>query len=143
MSERINDNVILRPISSNKSVNRLRDFGYGLHYKNISSKVLRNIQFPFLTMIKDDYFPIILNLTNNDQRERTDNIVVVIHYPRDISNRISELIRKWKIITIRRSVQQYIQQKYNLNSVFLYHHSMHIQLFLLYLIEKEPSQFLE
>ncbi len=53
MSERINDNVILRPISSNKSENRLRDFGYGLHYKNISSKVLRNIQYPFLTMIKD------------------------------------------------------------------------------------------
>ena len=26
-----------------------------------------------------------------------------------------------KIITIRRSVQHYIQQKYNLNSVFLYH----------------------
>lgn len=121
MSERINDNVILRPISSNKSENRLRDFGYGLHYKNISSKILRNIPYPFLTMIKDDYFPIILNLTNNDQRERTDNIVVVIHDPRDISNRISELIRKWKIITIRRSVQQYIQQKYNLNSVFLYH----------------------
>ena len=118
MSKRINDNVILRPISSNKSENRLRDFGYGLHYKNISSKVLRNIQYPFLTMIKDDYFPIILNLTNNE-RERTDNIVVVIHDPRDISNRIIELIRKWKIITIRRSVQHYIQQKYNLNSVFL------------------------
>ena len=54
------------------------------------------------------------------KRERTDNIVVVIHDPRDISNRIIELIRKWKVITIRRSVQHYIQQKYNLNSVFLY-----------------------
>lgn len=72
-------------------------------------------------MIKDDYFPILLNLTNNDQRERTNNIVIVIHDPRDISNRIIEIIKKWKIITIRRSVQDYVQQNYNLNSVFLYH----------------------
>ena len=60
-------------------------------------------------MIKDDYFPILLNLTNNDQRERTNNIVIVIHDPRDISNRIIEIIKKWKIITIRRSVQDYVQ----------------------------------
>jgi hypothetical protein len=72
-------------------------------------------------MIKDDYFPILRNLTNNDKREQSDNIVVVIHDPRDISNRIIEMIKKWKIITIRRSVQDYIQHKYNLNSVFLYH----------------------
>ncbi len=121
ISKRKNDNVILRPTISNKSENRLRDFGYGLHYRNISAKILRNIQYPFLTMIKDDYFPILLNLTNNDQRERTNNIVIVIHDPRDISNRIIEIIKKWKIITIRRSVQDYVQQNYNLNSVFLYH----------------------
>jgi hypothetical protein len=122
ISKRKNDNIILRPTSSNKSENRLRDFGYGLHYKNISSKILCNIQYPFFTMIKDDYFPILRNLTNNDKREQPDNnIVVVIHDPRDISNRIIEMIKKWKIITIRRSVQDYIQHKYNLNSVFLYH----------------------
>ena len=63
MSERINDNVILRPTSSNKSENRLRDFGYELHYKNISAKVLRNMQYPFLTMIKADYFPIMIKET--------------------------------------------------------------------------------
>jgi hypothetical protein len=121
ISKRKNDNIILRPTSSNKSENRLRDFGYGVHYKNISSKILCNIQYPFFTMIKDEYFSILRNLTNNDKREQSDNIVVVIHDPRDISNRIIEMIKKWKIITIRRSVQDYIQHKYNLNSVFLYH----------------------
>ena len=53
MSERINDNVILRPISSNKSENRLRDFGYGLHYKNISATSSSQYTIPFF---------------NNDQR---------------------------------------------------------------------------
>jgi hypothetical protein len=121
ITERNKDNVILHLTNSNRSENRLRDFGYGLHYRNISAETLSNIQYPFFTMIKDDYFPILAKLIDNDHREQTDNAVVVIHDPRDLSNRIIKLIKKWKIITIRRSVQDYIQQKYNLNSLFLYH----------------------
>jgi hypothetical protein len=122
-----NSKIVLRPTSSNKSEKRLRNFGYGLHYRNISADSLQDIKYPFVTMIKDDYFHILNKLNNgndnNGQRGRIDNnTIVVIHDPRDISDRIIELIKKWKIIiTIRRTVQDYLKQRHNLDSLFLYH----------------------
>lgn len=118
---RNNKKIVLRPTASKNSENRLRDFGYGLQYKNISAESLRNIIYPFVIMIKDDYLTILQKL---NQRVGIDdsNIVVVIHDPRDISDRNIQLIKKWKIIiTIRRTVQDYLKQTYNLDSLFLYH----------------------
>ncbi|MGC1929502.1 MAG: hypothetical protein WA667_11045 [Candidatus Nitrosopolaris sp.] len=109
--------VVLRP--SNKSESKLRDFGYGLCYRNISNEAFPTIKYPFLTVIKDDYFHALAKL--NDKRRRLDNIVLVIHDPRDISDRMIPIIRKYKIITIRRTVQDFLMQKYNLDSLFLHH----------------------
>jgi hypothetical protein len=122
-----NSKIVLRPTSSNKSEKRLRNFGYGLQYRNISADSLRNIKYPFVTMIKDDYFHILSKLNNRNKNdgqtgEIDNNTVVVIHDPRDISNRIFEMIKKWKnIITIRRTVQEYLKQRFGLDSLFLYH----------------------
>lgn len=109
--------VVLRP--NNKSESKLRDFGYGLCYRNMSNDAFPAIKYPFLTVIKDDYFPALAKL--NNKRKRLDNIVLVIHDPRDISDRMIPIIRKYKIITIRRTVQDFLMQKYNLDSLFLYH----------------------
>ena len=109
--------VVLRPC--NKSETRRRDFGYGLYYRNISKESISNIKYPFLTVIKNDYFHALTKLV--DKRRMLDNIVIVIHDPRDISHRMIPIIRNCKIITIRRTVQDFLMQKYNLDSLFLHH----------------------
>ena len=109
--------LLLHPSCKSESI--LRDFGYGLRYRNISKDSIASIKYPFLTVVKDDYYDVLLKL--NDTRSRLDNIVLVIHDPRDISDRMIPVIRNYKIVTIRKTVQDFLIQKYNLNSVFLYH----------------------
>jgi hypothetical protein len=107
-----------------KSEHILRDFGYGLRYRNISTKSLRHINFPFITVVKDNYFYALKELSDNQKEKATEieaNPVVVIHDPRDISERIANLIKTWKVITIRKTVQRYLEMKYGIGSIFLYH----------------------
>jgi hypothetical protein len=108
---------LLRPSCKSESI--LRDFGYGLFYHNISKDSIVSIKYPFLTVVKDDYYDVLLKL--NDTRSRLDNIVLVIHDPRDISDIMIPVIRNYKIVTIRKTVQDFLIQKYDLSSLFLYH----------------------
>jgi hypothetical protein len=107
-----------------KSEHILRDFGYSLHYKNISIKSLRYINFPFITVVKDNYYSAINELSDNQKRKTLEmeiDPVVVIHDPRDVSERIASLIKAWKVVTIRKTVKRYLELKYGIESIFLYH----------------------
>lgn len=88
---RNNKKIVLRPTASKNSENRLRDFGYGLQYKNISAESLRNIIYPFVIMIKDDYLTILQKL---NQRVGIDDSNIVVIHERDISDRNIQLIKK-------------------------------------------------
>ena len=110
---------VLHP--SIKSEHILRNFGYGLHYKNISVRSLRHINFPFITIVKDNYFHALKEFSDNKERRIGTNPVLVIHDPRDVSERIASLIKTWKIVTIRKTVQRYLELKYGIGSLFLYH----------------------
>jgi hypothetical protein len=117
-----NTHPVLRP--SIKSENILRDFGYGLHYQNMSVKSLRHINFPFITVVKDNYYYALKELSEN-QKRRTSGIktipIIVIHDPRDVSERIALILKTWKVVTIRRTAQRYLEKKYGLESSFLFH----------------------
>ncbi|MGH9926385.1 MAG: hypothetical protein ACRD5B_13525 [Nitrososphaeraceae archaeon] len=98
--------------------------GYDLHYKNISIKSLRYINFPFITVVKDNYYNALKELSDNRKLKTSEmetNPVVVIHDPRDVSERIASLIKDWKVVTIRKTVQRYLELKYGIDSIFLYH----------------------
>lgn len=113
-----NTHPVLHPTI--KSEHILRDFGYGLHYKNMSIKSLRHINFPFITVVKDNYFHALKEFSDNKERRIGTNPVLVIHDPRDVSERIASLIKTWKIVTIRKTVQRYLELKYGIGSLFLY-----------------------
>lgn len=106
----------MRPVlpPSLKSELILRD-GYGLHYKNISVESLCRIYFPFITVVKDNYFHAIKELPDNQKwkiSEMEINPVIVIHDPRDVTERIAQLLKFWKVVTIRKTVQSYLEMKY-------------------------------
>lgn len=62
--------------------------------------------------------PVIIRLNDEDYNKN----ILVIHDHRDISEKVVPYIKnKWKLITIRKTVQEYLNTKYNLDSLFLYH----------------------
>lgn len=114
----IREDHIMQPVlhPAMKSERNLRDFGYGLRYKNISVKLLRYTKFPFITVVKDNYYHALKEFSDAGTKP-----VIVIHDPRDISERVVSLIKTWKVITIRKTVQKYLEMKHNIRSLFLYH----------------------
>ena len=114
------NNIILRITKGTEST--LRDFGYGLHYQNISFDLVNKIKFPFITLFKQTHFNVLTKLNERkDKSDSSNNNVVVIHDHRDISDNVVPHLSDWKLVTIRRTVQNYLKSKYDLSSLFLYH----------------------
>ncbi|MDQ3083258.1 MAG: hypothetical protein M3Q77_00400 [Thermoproteota archaeon] len=102
-----------------RSENRTRMFGYGYNYQNISiSDLLSKPERPFLvTIFKENYLSTMARLNE----EEGHNNILVIHDHRDISKKVIPFIKnKWKVITIRKTVQQYLYNKFGLESLFLF-----------------------
>jgi hypothetical protein len=103
-----------------KTEPKLRRFGYGLHYQNISLDLVNKIKFPFIILFKQTHFNVLTRL--NKRKDKPDNNnVLVIHDHRDISDNVVPHLRGWKLVTIKRTVQNYLKNKYDLSSLFLYH----------------------
>ena len=89
------------------------DFGYGIQYQNISTKVFDAIENPF-----------IIDLYKNSQllqKLKRNDITIVIHDPGEISKQTEPCLKYWNIICIRKSFQEYLKNKYDVNSKFLHH----------------------
>jgi hypothetical protein len=114
----LNANAILR--CAKISERKLREFGYGLHYQNLSPSVLAKIRYPFLTVFKENYFHALLEL-NRRSRDRLKDIGLVIHDHRDVSYRTAPYVKNWTLVAIRRTVQDYMRNRYGLDCAFLYH----------------------
>ena len=114
-----NGNAILR--CGKISERKLREFGYGLHYQNVSPSVLAKIRYPFLTIFKEDYFFQTLVELNRRQRDRLKDKTLVIHDHRDVSDRAAPYVKNWRLVAIRKTVQEYIRSRYGLDCAFLYH----------------------
>ena len=88
------------------------DFGYGIQYHNTSTKVLDAIKNPFITdMYKS--FQLLQKLKRND-------ITIVIHDPGEISKQNEPYLKYWNIICIRKTFQEYLKNKYDVNPKFLH-----------------------
>lgn len=110
------NSIVLR--YTRRSENKLRDFGYGIFYRNISMDILKTLRHPFVTLFKDNYLHILPKL---NEGKNPHDIMLVIHDYRDISDKVIPYIKSWKVITIRKTVQEYLKNRYNLDTLFLYH----------------------
>src|SRR5438093_5455531 len=103
------NNIVLRVCRTSEM--KLRNFGYGLNYMNISKNVLSDINHPFIVIFKDKFLPILSSLNRKIEGSST---VMVIHDYRDISDRVLPFIINYKLITMRKSVQNFLKVKYEL-----------------------------
>jgi len=111
--------MIQKPTHRNENIHR--NFGYGLKYKIFDSDSFRHLTntHVFITMIKDEYLEHFDKLIYRNGNRAT----VVIHDPRDVSNRVKDKILNdgWNVITIRESVKEYLYQRFGIESKFKNH----------------------
>ena len=93
-----------------------RDYGYGLKYRNMRIDDLINKSNLIISAVDKHYWKY-LHLFPKGTK-------VIIHDPTELkgkSNKLTELLCNFDVITIRKSVQKWLKEKYNKESVFLEH----------------------
>lgn len=95
-----------------RTESRYRDFGYGILYQNISFQEIPSYENVIITALEKKYL-YLLRLFNNP--------IIVIHDPTEVSDQVAVELKKYRIITIRKSVKDFLLKKYNIVSEFISH----------------------
>ena len=89
------------------------NFGYGLDYQIVHSDFLDETSKPFIV----DFF----NYNHVLRKLKRNDITIVIHDPTEVSEQNAPYLEYWNVICIRKAFQQYLKDKYDVHSRFLYH----------------------
>jgi hypothetical protein len=96
---------------------RKKNFGYGIRYQNVPLEYLDTVQNIFVTDMFQ-HFECLEKLRRGGKRKE---ITIVIHDPGEIFEFNEPYLKYWNIITIRKSMQQYLRDRYGIDSKFIYH----------------------
>ena len=94
-----------------------KNFGYGIRYQNVPREFVDTVQNIFVTDMFQ-HFECLEKLRSGGKRKE---VTIVIHDPGEIFKFNEPYLKYWNIITIRKSMQQYLQDKYGIESKFIYH----------------------
>jgi len=102
----------------NNTESKERDYGYGISYKNISKNDIKDLKGKFLiTAIDKNYY--------DELKYFPDNTIIVIHDPTEVKANVAqpllEHLKRFHVVTIRKSVQTYLKDTYNIKSKFIIH----------------------
>ena len=96
---------------------RKKNFGYGIRYQNVPLEYLDTVQNIFVTDMFQ-HFECLEKLRRGGKRRE---ITIVIHDPGEIFKFNEPYLKYWNIITIRKSMKQYLRDRYGIDSKFIYH----------------------
>jgi hypothetical protein len=88
-----------------------RPFGYGVQYKNIAITSIPT--FCIIVAVDKSHYSTLKHFP--------DGTWIVIHDPSEVKKELIEHLRRFRIITIRNSVKQFLKDYHNLESLFLLH----------------------
>jgi len=97
---------------SNRTENKTRDYGYSTRYQNLNITDLLKKPNLLITAIDKNYYHVLPHIKN---------ATIVIHDPTELKEPVLECLKRFKVITIRETVQTLLKDKYNIKSTFLYH----------------------
>jgi len=108
-----NNNCSLYKIS-NKTENKLRDYGYGVKYQNISENSIKLLdpEKTIITAIDKNYY---------DYMKYLHGCRLVIHDPTELSDIVTNNLKHFKVITIRKTVRDLLKKDYSIDSEFILH----------------------
>lgn len=94
-----------------------RNFGYGVKYRNISIEDAKKLKNILITAIDKSKYEHLDKLPNGTR--------LVIHDPTEVKGAstqpVIDNLKRFKILTIRKTVQKYLKSKFNVSSKFLLH----------------------
>lgn len=95
----------------------LRKYGYGVNYQNLGSEQIKEKSNLIITAVHKKCYSFLESVP--------DNSFIVIHDPTELYGKAAlpllDQINRFRIIVIRKSVQDFIKQKYNLDSTLIIH----------------------
>ena len=95
---------------------RKRNFGYEILYQNVPLEYFDTVKNIFITDMFQHF-----ECLGKPKRKGKREITIVIHDPGEISKFNEPYLKYWNIITIRKSMQQFLQNRYGMESKFIYH----------------------
>ena len=97
-----------------RSEKSLRDYGYGVQYQNLFIDDLVKKDNLVITAIDKNYYEYLDKFP--------DSTILIIHDPTEVKNaEFVEKIKRFKIYTIRETVQKYLLDKFKIKSTFKLH----------------------
>ncbi|HKG29650.1 MAG TPA: hypothetical protein VKA91_00140 [Nitrososphaeraceae archaeon] len=96
-----------------------RNFGYGIRYQNVPLEYLDSVQNIFITDMYQ-HFECLTMLKGSKGKGRRE-VTIVIHDPGEIFESNEPYLKYWNIITIRKSMQEFLLDRYGIDSKFIYH----------------------
>ena len=107
---------------SKRTESKVRPYGYGVDYQNLSLEDLLKLPNLFITAIDKHYWPILSHLPPDTR--------IVIHDPTELKTSTKNpnplvqgetLLNKYKVLTIRETVQRYLLDNFTIQSEFKVH----------------------
>ena len=96
----------------NKTERNKRPYGYEVEYQNLSINDLVKKPNLLITAIDNKYYHFLPSIKN---------ATIVIHDPTELKPEVLEILKRFKVITIRETVHKLLKSKYGINNKFLYH----------------------
>ena len=101
----------------NKTESKKRPYGYNTLYQNININELVKLPNLLITAIDKNYYKYLDNFP--------DNTIIVIHDPTEVKGKscqpVIDNLSRFRVVTIRKTVQKFLKEKYNIDSEFLVH----------------------
>ena len=106
----------------NKTETKERDFGYDVGYTNIAKSDISELKTKtkskfLITAIDKNFY--------NALDSFPDGTIIVIHDPTEVKPNVAEPLlkhlKRFHVVTIRKSVQTYLKKTYNIKSKFILH----------------------
>lgn len=91
--------------------NKMRPFGYGIMYQNLTAD---------FAAIKKKNLILAIDKNHRKYLDKFNSATIVIHDPTEVKPEVIPYLKKFKVITIRKSVQDYLRTL-DIESEFLYH----------------------
>jgi glycosyltransferase involved in cell wall biosynthesis len=98
-----------------------KNFGYEIRYQNVPLECLDSVQNVFITDMFQRFECLEKLKKRTSKGKGKQEITMVIHDPGEIFKFNEPYLKYWNIITIRKSMHQYLQDKYGIESKFIYH----------------------
>lgn len=98
--------------ASNTFEQKARNFGYGVHYQNVNKEAIGELPNPFIIALDKHHY----NLT-----PQLEGATIVIHDSHELQSIDLDFLRTCRVISIRKEIQQFMLEKHNIKSEYLYH----------------------